>query len=147
MAERTTNDTPVIDELDDGQRNFILQKLGDDRFVRTGKQIIEACELQISIDSWRQNLAELCTEMWKLASARAGRIKACFVVPRAGRVHVLFVPLTGQFDFELADELAKLNIRLRRQRMMYGLIEASQVPESELGQFLEPAGLDLKVYG
>lgn len=44
---------------DDGDRRFISIKLDDDRFVRTGRQIIDAAEFEMGYEARKTNLADL----------------------------------------------------------------------------------------
>lgn len=40
----------------DGDRSFLLHPTNDDKFIRTGRQIIEACQLKIGVEAWYDNL-------------------------------------------------------------------------------------------
>lgn len=126
-----------IDEERDGERDIVMRKLSNDTFVRTGKQIIDACEMQIGFEAWQQNIADLWEQMIKVARDKREKVTSLYMLPRHGTVHVLFATRHDEFDFDLADELACWNIRFRRSRGMYGEIEAAQIPESELLQFVE----------
>ncbi len=130
-----------IDVGVDGDRAYVLSPLDNDRFVRTGKQIIEACQLHIGYESWKQNLADLWEEVKTLGRLHRSRVGQVLMLPRNGTVHVLFVTDGGSFDFDLAEALAELNIRLRRQEGMYGDVEASQIPKGEFGRFVEASEL------
>lgn len=126
----------AISAKHDADREFVLSKLNNDVFVRTGKQIIDACELHIGVESWKSNLADLWEEISRLANQHADRVSETYLIPRSGTVHALFVTKGALFDFVLADALAELNLKLRRSRAMYGDVEASQIPTNELSQFV-----------
>ena len=132
----TQNQLVTIDESSDGDRKYILQRLNNDKFVSTGKQIIEAADLSMGIEAWRSNLADLYVDAHTMAKKFVDRVADVRLIPRHGTVHLIFVTVGSEFDFNLADELATLNIRLRRELQTYGEVEASQIPETELSQFI-----------
>lgn len=132
----TRRPTSAISERDDAARQFLLNTLNNDSFVRTGKQIIDACELQIDLESWKSNVADLWLEVQALAQGQSDRVSAAYLIPRSGTVHIFLITRGRQFDFDLANALADLNVRLRRERGIYGDVEASQVPAVELPQFV-----------
>lgn len=140
--KRNPSDVHTIDAGGDGFRDFILRKLNNDHFMRTGKQIIEACELHIGVEAWKQNMADLWSDITRFAGAHRGQVKRVYMLPRPGAVQVLYVTNKDEFDFDLADDLARWNIRIRRERLMYGEVEASQIPASELSQFVDDDALD-----
>lgn len=132
----------VICERNDGDRRFILSKLNNDKFVRTGKQMIEDADFKIGFEAWQSNLADLWDEVQTLARAQGERVKRLAMIPRNGTVHIIFVTAGREFDFRLADELATLNIRLRRESQAYGDVEAAQIPEPEVSQFITEEELE-----
>jgi hypothetical protein len=134
-----------IDERADGNRQVVLHPEDDDLFVQTGKQVIEACRLGISLQLWMSELGGMLQSVQDWSAQRAGRIRACFCEPRGLRMVLFFVPHSQQFDFELAGQLAELNAQLVKD-FNIGMIEVRQVPWKETGRFfnLESAK---QVYG
>ena len=146
MAKAPTQHTPIrIEAKADGERPVVLRPDDDDLFVRTGKQVIEACRLGISIELWLSELHAMLDAVRHWAAQRAGHVRSCSCSPRGGRMTLFFVPTSGRFDFDLADELAALNGRLVKE-FNIGMVEIHQVPWEELDRFLDPDSVR-RVYG
>ena len=129
----------------DDDRQIIIHPADNDLFVATGKQVIEACRLHISVDVWFQELSAMLQEVRSWAQKRGSQVRSCFCVPRGTRVILFFVPATPQFDFDLADALAILNGELVKG-FNVGMIEVRQIPWDELDRFLNTDKAKL-VYG
>jgi len=108
---------------------------GRERFYRTGKQIIEACELDIGVELWFGELQGMVAEVRRIAKEHVGRIRSCYCSPIGSRVTIFFSPKSESFDFELADQLATLNTSLLH-RFKVGNLELHQVPWAELSRFI-----------
>jgi hypothetical protein len=125
-----------IDSAKDGQRQYVLHPDDNDLFVRTGKQIIEAGRLSISIGVWLDELKEMQSLVREWCAARADKIQACLAVGRGAKILLFFIPTGTQFNFDLADELAELNRELVTSFNL-GMIEVGQVPQAELERFID----------
>jgi hypothetical protein len=134
-----------IDEEADGTRKVVLRPDNNDIFVQTGKQVIAACSLGISLDLWLDEVGSLIHFVTAWTEKRAASITSCFVEPRPRCIMLFFVPASDSFDFDLADELVKLNSRLIKD-FNVGLVETHQIPESELDRFLNPP-MAKQIYG
>jgi hypothetical protein len=120
----------------DGDRRFLLHPSNDDKFVRTGKQIIEACELKIGIEVWFENLNFMLEHVRQWCQQWAKHVQACIAAPQGSRVALYFMPHGEQCDFDLYDGLAILNRDLIMQ-FNVGMIDVYQIPASELETFVE----------
>ncbi len=125
--------------------HVLLHPADDDLFVRTGRQVIEACRLGIGIDLWLSELDSMLERVRDWAGQHASRIRSCFCAPRGSQIALYFSPALDRFDFDLADELASLNGELVKY-FNIGMIEIHQVPESELDRFIDQSSARL-VYG
>ena len=145
-TEQNARQTPRrIDEVEDGGRNFVIQQEeSNGLLVRTGRQLIEACRLGISIEVWINEFRDMLYEVHGWIDERSGMIEACYATPRGGRISLFFVPAKGVFDFDLADHLAVLNRQLL-QRFNVGIVEIQQIPAEEQGRFI-PADAAVIVY-
>ena len=128
-----------IHESADGGKQFVLHPENDELFIRTGKQVIEACRLGISLEVWFHERNSMFDHVLRWASdeARAQRIRGCYAAPRQTGISLFFVPRSDCFDFDLADELAVLNTQLI-QSYNIGPLEIGQIPAGELERFLVP---------
>ncbi|MFA7236227.1 MAG: hypothetical protein WC058_05115 [Phycisphaeraceae bacterium] len=72
------------------------------------------------------------------AESHADAVRACFVAPLGPRMAVFVIPCGDQFNFDLADELASLNIHLVRKYNV-GMVELHQIPFDEIDRFVDPA--------
>ena len=71
--------------------------------------------------------------------AKKDRIKACYATLRDGHILFVVIPLTPTFDFELANDLADLDIEVAEAVLC--LCEVIQVPAvsiEDLSGFLDP---------
>jgi hypothetical protein len=134
-----------LTEGQDDQRQFIINPGDDDLFVRTGKQVIDACRLGISVEVWFHELSSMLQHVRQWTQNRKEAVRACFCVPRGTRVVLFFIPTSGQFNFDLADQLAKLNGELVKQ-FNVGMVEVGQIPWDELDRFLDPTKAK-QIYG
>lgn len=134
MGEQQVKTDPI--RVPDADRPVVLHPENDDLFVRTGRQVISACQLGISLELWLRELDLMIEDVRGWAEAHAGHVRACYCAARGARVVLFFVPATEQFDFDLADALAELNSRLVRE-FNIGIVEVGQVPADELARFLD----------
>lgn len=137
MDTKNTKKTeaPHISEAADGSRQFVLHPDDDDLFIRTGRQIIEACRLRISIEVWYAECNAMLENVAEWAKAHAAQVSQCYAVAGGSGIGLFFVPKIQSFDFNLADELADLNRELIQQ-FNVGTVEIHQVPIEELYRFV-----------
>ena len=131
---KKTSENPHIHDVPDAQ--FVLHPEDNDVFIRTGRQIIEACRLSISVGVWLEELKEMCSFLAQWCTQRQDKIQACVAVGRGSKVMVFFVPHGSQFNFDLADELPDLNRELVT-RFNIGMVEVGQIPHSEIERFID----------
>lgn len=137
MTETRTGQEPIhLRECENGESQIVIHPEDDDLFVRTGRQVIDACRLDISIELWVQEFRSMVEQVRSWAEERAGQVRCCYCVPRSTRMVLFFCPATAQFDFALADELVELNLALR-QDFNVGVVEVQQIPWDEASRFFQ----------
>lgn len=134
-----------IQEKADADRDYVIHPESNDIFIRSGKQIVAACQLGISVEVWINEIESLVDHVDKWCRDRSARIRACFLSPAGMKSTLFFIPKTGHFDFDLADELAVLSVELMNH-FNVGTIELRQIPWTELDRFLNPMKAAL-IYG
>jgi hypothetical protein len=128
-----------IDGLHDAQRNYVIAPENRDLFVRTGRQVIAACDTQMKIERWLEVYEAMLGAVRDFAEDHADRVAECYAVPRGAKTALSFVPRSQSFDFELASELAKLQFDFhQRFANIVGAIEVGQIPSWDLRRFLDP---------
>lgn len=128
-----------IDHVRDAQRPFVIAPENRDLFVRTGRQVIAACNTQLRIERWIEVYEAMLGSVRDFAEEHASRIEECFAVPRNAKTVLSFVPKSREFDFELADVLAVLQFDFQQRfENILGSIEVGQVPSWDLKRFLDP---------
>jgi hypothetical protein len=127
-------DTLRLDHDEDADRKILIHPADNDLFVSTGRQVIAACQLGISLSVWVNELGQMLEEVQRWAEARKDKIVSCYSVPQGSRVLLFFVPRSTSFDFDLADELVSLNGDLVRKYNI-GLVEMHEVPAAEYDRF------------
>ena len=117
--------------------HVILHPEDNDLFMRTGKQVIEACRLGISIEVWIDEFNNMVSDVAQWAKKHAERVNACYCVPTGPRITLFFSPQSISFDFDLAEMLAELNADLIR-KFNVGMVEVRQIPLQQIDRFLDP---------
>jgi len=137
VERETSSDAIRIRAQGDGDRPVVLHPEDDDVFVRTGRQVIEACRLGISIEVWMHEFREMLERVRQWSRTHEARVQACYAAPRGASIGLYFIPRTEGFDFDLADDLAPLNRDLVKS-FNIGMIEIHQIPERERDRFISP---------
>ncbi len=146
MSEtKAKRDLIQIKAGEDGDRQVLIHPADDDLFVRTGKEVINACQLDISIELWMREFESAMESVQQWSDERDAQVASCHCSPQGGKIAFFFCPTSDKFDFALADDLAQLNLDLR-QTFNIGMVEVQQIPWAETGRFLHP-GMARWVYG
>ncbi len=125
-----------LSESEHGSLDFLVHPEDDDLFVRTGKQVIASCRLGIGFEAWLSDFTDLLADVHKWAGERSVKIQSCYCVPQSDRIVYFFATKPSQFDFDLAEELADLNIRLMNNYNV-GAVELRQIPANEVERFID----------
>jgi hypothetical protein len=126
-----------INEAQDADRNVVLHPENDDLFVQTGKQVIEACRLNISVELWQHEVSSMFDRVRHWAAERDDRISGCYATARPTKLVVFVTPTKSTYDFDLADEITMLNRDLLRN-FNVGYVELAQVPLDQMDRFVHP---------
>ena len=129
----------------DAQRSVVFHPESNDLFIRTGKQVIEDCQLAISLSVWMDELNSLLREMGDWAAGQSQLLRSCYCSPVRGRLTFFFAPKAEQFDFDLADLLVNLSLSLR-QKYNVGSFELLQAPWSDWDRFVNIESA-VRIYG
>lgn len=128
-----------IDHVQDAQRPFVIAPENRDLFVRTGRQVIAACNTQLKIESWLELYEAMLGSVRDFAEEHGDHVAECYAVPRNAKTVLSFVPKSREFDFDLADQLAELQFDFQQRfENLVGSIEIGQVPSWDLRRFLDP---------
>jgi hypothetical protein len=125
----------VIHELQHAAQQYRIITVNEEIILRTGEQIVRACQLQISASAWQQNFSLMAEHVSKWCEKRRSEISLALVDLRSEKIVFYFVPRSDQFDFNLATEQAELDIFLNT-RGAIGYTESRQVPGWELDRFV-----------
>lgn len=145
MPEAQNKKLQHINEAKDGDTSYILHPDDNDLFFRTGKQIIESCQLGISIEVWIDELNSMVEHVRAWASGKNDRVRTCYCTPKGTKVVLFFSPNSAAFDFDLADCLSVLNLELI-QKFNVGMVEVHQIPWNEIDRFVDTESTKL-IYG
>jgi hypothetical protein len=144
-SSQTSNKAIDINETRDAERPVLLQPATNDLFVRTGRQVIEACQLSISVEVWLDELQNMLAQVSQWCTERSDKISFCAAVARGSKVILFFTPNGSAFNFDLADDLTDLNRQIVTGYNL-GMIEVAQIPLAEIERFFDPMAAKL-VYG
>lgn len=145
MPDATRKPVKHISDARDGVSTFILRPDSNDLFFRTGRQIIESCQLGISIEVWIRELKAMVQHVANWCEQNKGCVRSCYCAPNRGTVVFFVSPKSDRCDFKLADALTDLNTIIVRQ-FNVGEVEVRQIPWKEIDRFLCPESAEL-VYG
>lgn len=135
----------VIREEGQGERPVLLWPKDDDRFIRTARQVVEACELNIGFEVWLDELEALAAHVAAWASSRSAQILECYCVLRGTKTVFFFVPASPSYDFDLGEAMGGLS-EDAAGKFNVGAIEFRQVPSTEKFRFFSP-DTARRVYG
>lgn len=138
-TESSQKSVTHVHESQDGDRDYVFHLADNDIFVRTGRQLIEACQLNISIELWRQELDLMFAYVRDRCIEKNAHIRSCLCEARRARLVLHFIPKSTGFDFDLAEWLADWDSYLSRNFKNVGLVEAGQIPWAEMERFLRPS--------
>ena len=145
MNDPSTTNNPIrIDAGQDSGRTVLLRPDDNDLFVRTARQVIDHCQLGISLELWLKELDSLSEAVAAWCDDRGG-VRSCYCAPQGPRVVYFFAPARNQFDFDLADALALFSLQ-QASRFNVGDVDFLQIPMDELDRFLDPRKAK-RVYG
>jgi len=119
----------------DDERAVVVHPHDNDLFVRTGRQVIEACQLRISLEVWMQEVEGMIDRVGEWARQHEDAVERVYAVPRGSRLIFFVVPRGTRFHFDLADEMATLNIDLVKS-FNVGTVELRQIPRGEVERFI-----------
>jgi len=135
MTDPATTNGPIrIDAGDDARRTIVLKPEDNDLFVRTARQVIDHCQLGISLELWLKELDSL-SEAVAAWCVTQGGVRSCYCTPQGARVVFFMSPARNQFDFDLADALAEFSLQ-QAPHFNVGHVDFHQVPLDELDRFL-----------
>lgn len=127
-----------IDHEQDGQRSYVIAPENLDLFVRTGRQVIAACNTQLKIERWLEVYSAMLGSVRDFAVEHHDLVAECYAVPRNAKTVLSFVPKSKSFDFALASFLAELQFDFQeRFANLVGAIEVGQVPSWDVDRFLD----------
>jgi len=131
--------------IEESDQAVVLHPDNNDLFLRTGKQIIAACRMNISIDVWFSEFNGMLHRVKGWVHEHESRVSLCYCAARGSQITFFFVPSSDTFDFDLADELVSLNSELVTS-FNVGMVEIHQIPGGDVDRFLNPDESRL-VYG
>lgn len=134
---QTPNHAVLVDSSQDADRRYVIKPEDNDLFVLTGRQVILACQLGISVQLWLKELQAMEEAVRDWCSSRAGRVSGCFLVPRGDKLVLYITPISSQYDFDLADEMTDLSMTLAREYRI-GFVDLYQIPGGETQRFFNP---------
>jgi hypothetical protein len=124
-----------LHEQRDGDKRYVIHPGDNDIFVRTGRQIIDACQLRISLEVWYGEFAEMLEFVNTWCGQNADFVRCCVCTTRAARVMLFFAPKSKSFDFDLEDKLTDLDIQISG-KFSVGTVELGQIPFNEIDRFV-----------
>lgn len=129
MAIKNRTKTIQLDAAE-AERQVVVTTEDEDRFSLTCAQAIEACKIHTSRKVWFEELRSLFLHVNGWAIKNKDHVRSCYAQPRAGLVAIFIIPIKDSFDFDLADQIADLDLELSQE---FPLVPAEvlQIPGGE----------------
>jgi hypothetical protein len=117
-----------------------------DIFFMSAEKATEACRREMQHDERIQQFeSEFLVPLHDWCVANAARIRACYIPMPGGHIPVFVVTTSPQFDFNLAAEVAGLELKLARNGWRVGVSQLPAADEESLATFFSKEGA-LEVY-
>lgn len=146
--DHKTDSKPLhIHEDQVAEKRVVVHQSNEHLFVLTGKQMIESCQLVVSIETWLEELRLAKREIseWSSDRSRKYDISCTFLIPRPTQLAIYVVRSNQEFDFDLASEASDLVLMLTRDYQL-GTLEFFQIPADEAERFID-VSYNLPIYG
>ncbi len=138
--QRSTADHIHLDATDTERQVFITGE-NEDRFILPVPEAVRHIQVGESRSIWNDELNAMLSMVyeWCRQPDKQKHIVGCHAAPCDGSITIFVVPARGRFDFDLADEITELGIRLSKD---YPLIPSNvfQIPGNspdDLAQFVD----------
>ena len=122
-------------------RSVLITPLDEDRFIVRGESVIRACNLTINAQLWWDELVAAMEEVSAWSHLRQGKLRDVVCDVGSAKVRFYFSTSGKQYDFDLADELTDLELKLHREFNL-GYVEVMQIPHDAMNRF---AGDDARI--
>lgn len=128
MAEVETMRRQVAHlSFEDGE--VVVTPRDRDIFLISAERATEACRAAIRNDERVQRFqAEFLVPLHDWSLGHADKVRACYLTVPGRQVQVFVVGESTQFDFDLAEDIARLEMSLARQGWQVGV---SQLPKGD----------------
>ena len=144
MSVNTQNATPPVrvDDVRDADRRFVFSPYNNDVFVKTGRQVLAACQLADDVAAafraWQGQFGVMLEFVADWANRQAERVRNVVVVGRGGKLILMLLPTDEAFDFNLAEASSDLRYDLMKLFSAVGEIDILQVPAWDWQRFFGP---------
>lgn len=146
MKSETKKSKPINLDARDG-RDVLFEPLDEDRFVLSCGEAVKCAQIGMGVQALGDEIREAIRGARTWLDKRRESILACYATLRDGQILFVVIPSAPSFDFELANDLADLDIEIAEATLCH--CEVIQVPAKcteDLSGFLDPRFLTM-VYG
>ena len=145
MAEAsTTRRQPARLSFEDGQ--VVVTPKDRDVFVLAAEKAIAACQMLVAADErFKTFESAFLIPLHEWCLAHSAKVSACYIAKPINHIAVFIVGTSEQFDFDLAVEIAALELKLARKGWSVGLSQLPRGDDDTLATYFNPAGA-LEVY-
>src|ERR1700722_12448863 len=134
MAKAHTRRAPIRLSYRDGQA--LVTPEDQDIFFISAERATEACRKAVRLDERVARFKRgFLLPLYKWCAARAKRVSACYIPLPARQEPVFVVTVAPQFDFELAEEVAALEMQLAKAGWSVGVSQLPRAYEKSLATF------------
>lgn len=111
----TNNDQVHLDASEKDKQVFITSE-NEDRFYVPMPEAVRRIQIGESRHAWNDELNAMlvAVHQWACHTKARDCIKECYAAPCDGTITIYVVPATGRFDFNLANQITDLDLRLAR---------------------------------
>ena len=121
-----------VDSARNAEQRFVFSPENNDIFVKTGRQVLAACQLADDVaaafKAWQGQFGVMLEFVADWANRQAERVRNVVVVGRGGKLILMLLPTDEAFDFDLAEASSDLRFDLMKLFSAVGEIDILQVP-------------------
>jgi hypothetical protein len=144
MEKTATHRVPIRLSYSNGQVTVTPED--QDIFFISAERAAEACVEAVRLEERVARFKRaFLLPLHEWCVGHADRVSACYVPQPTGHVQVFVITASPRFDFELAEELAALELRLAKAGWRVGVLQLPHAEEASLAAFFNLEGA-LEVY-
>lgn len=146
MVVSKKNRSSSLIRLSHTDDRVVVEPEDEDRFVITAQSAVKACKDQQEKETAIRMFKEkFLRPLISWCEARTERVVACYIPPPISYLQVFMVGASEKYDFELGQELSKLELELAESGWRVNVLQLPTTATEDLSTFFNTEGA-IEVY-